>query len=284
MMKDMRAMGARIALSASLALAGGCAAGTAGVTPNVWESGRTIEYATTSGQTMTMEIPGMGAMTTGISQTVELTLAAASAPREFQMKVRTVEVRMDVPDPSMDTGEMDQYKALEGLEATFTVAEDGLVATASGLDENRGVQAMGGVEGFKEQMLQSFFLPLPESGEISQGVRWTRESRIPVVQSGMEMEISSATEYLVEEQTEYGGFPVWKIAVNSEDQMAGGGDQMGMPMDMAAAGRTEGTLYVELGTNALVYAESTAFLSGDITAPGMSIDIDINVTSSVERR
>ena len=282
-MKRMRDLSAGIALLAALAVAAGCAAGGAGMAPNVWESGRAIQYETTAGQTMTMEVPGMGGMTTGVSQTVELTLAATSTPREFQLKVGTVDVTVDVPDPSMDTGEMDQYKAIEGLEATFTVGENGLIVTTSGLEGNSGVEAMGGVEGFKEQTLQSFFLPLPESGELSAGVRWTRESTIPIVQSGMEMEISSTTEYVVDEQTEYEGFAVWKISVNSEDSMAGGGDQMGMPMDMAAAGKTEGTIYVELGTNALVYAESTAFMSGGISAQGMNIPIDISVTSSVKR-
>ncbi len=283
-MMRMRAMSARIALFASLAVVSGCAAGGAGMAPNVWESQRAIDYVTTSGQTMTMEIPGMGGMTTGISQTVDLTLVATSTPRQFELSVGAVDVTMDLPDPSMDTGEGRQIERLEGLRAGFIVGEDGLIASTSGLEGNSAVEAMGGVEGFKEQMLQSFFLPLPERGEIASGMRWTRESSIPMVQSGMDMEINSTTEYVVEEQTEYEGIPVWRITVTSEDNMAGGGDQMGMPMDMAAAGKSEGTLYVELGTNALVYAESTAYMTGGISTQGMNIPLDINVTSKLERR
>jgi len=283
-MMRMRALSVRIALFASLVLIGGCAAGGAGVAPNVWDMGTTIDYVTTSGQTMSMEIPGMGGMSTGVSQTIDLTLVATSTPRRFELNVGEVDVNVDVPDPSMDTGEMDRYKDLEGLTATFTVAENGLIAETMGLEENAAVQAMGGVEGFQEQMLQSFFLPLPESGELAEGVRWTRESEIPISQSGMQMEITSSTEYVVEEQTEYEGIPVWRITVTSEDQMAGGGDQMGVPMDMAAAGKSEGTVYVELGTNALVYAESTSYMSGGISAQGMSIPLDVSVTSKVERK
>jgi len=262
-------------------LATGCAGGMAGKAArlHVWSAGTSAAYLVSVGQSMAMEIPGQGQMVMNTTATMNFTVEATATPREFKLFISDASISSDAAQ--MGT-EIPNVEALIGLESMIRLDERGLITEATGLEGNAAVEEQGGVASFTED-LQSLFLYLPE-GRLGPGVEWTREYSFPMRQSGIQMELSAVDQYRCAEATTYEGVPAYRISTTSTVVITGSGEQMGMPMDWSMSGTGEAAMYVETGTGAVLIIESTAEMSGGISAGGMDIPVDMRLTSTVTQK
>jgi hypothetical protein len=256
--------------------AGGMAGGRAG--PYVWPAGSATNYEALQVQGLSMEIPGMGGITTTTTNTITFQIQPADAARTFQVSVTDARVEVDSPMPTGDEEAMN-IKALIGLVATVVLDEGGLITSTTGIENNAGVMSTGGVDSFKET-LQSFFLTLPPEG-MAVGREWSRESTYAADQSGMQVSFRTTSGYRCTGETDVDGIPAWEVAETSKTTMVGGGDMGGVAMDMDAAGDGTGTFMVEKGTMRLLKYEGKGVLAGSIGAQGMSIPLNISQTAAV---
>lgn len=260
-------------------LTAACAGGMAGsrTAPHVWPADFTIDYEAVQVQGMTMEIPGMGGMTTTTTSTVVFRVVPVGA-RTFDLTVTDARIDIDSAMP-MEGQDMPDISALKGLTSTITLGEDGVIQTATGLTENSAIADMGGEASFRESM-QSLFLPLPE-GALEVGTKWSRESRFEANQSGMEMAFLSTSDYECVGETIIDGTAAWEIKETGKVSLVGGGDQMGVMIDMDAAGDGTGTFFVEKGTARLIRYEGKGTLAGGVSAQGMDIPLSMVQTATV---
>jgi hypothetical protein len=256
--------------------AGGMAGGRAG--PYVWPAGSATNYEALQVQGLSMEIPGMGGITTTTTNTITFQIQPADAARTFQVSVTDARVEVDSPMPTGDEEALN-VKALIGLVATVVLDEGGTITSTTGIENNAGVMSTGGVDSFKET-LQSFFLTLPPEG-MAVGREWSRESTYTADQSGMQMSFRNSAGYRCTGETDVDGIPVWEVAETSKTTLVGGGDMGGMPVDMDAAGDGTGTFLVEKGTMRLLKYEGKGVLAGSIGAQGMSIPLNLSQTAAV---
>jgi len=264
---------------AVLALMGSaCAAGGAGSSAalNVWPTGTTVNYVSTSAQGQIMDIPGMGEVPSNSSSSTEFAVEAVGE-REFKVSVTDASVTMDQPDP---TGMMPDVSTLVGLEAMFSLNERGEVVEASGIAGNPWVEFQGGAEAYTEE-LRSFFQYLPEE-PMRPGVTWTREYSFTANQQGVELMFEFADTYRCVEEIIFEGTRALKIESEQEISLGGGGEQMGTPIDFALTGTGDGTIIIDAATGMLLSSESKGSMSGGISAQGMDIPMTMTMTSSIK--
>ena len=257
-----------------------CAGGMAGSAgAYLWPSGTKVTYEITSVEVTSMEQPGMGSVSFTTESGMVVDVAATGAERQFTITVTDANISSEAAAMG---GEMPDIGALIGLESVVTLDDRGLIGSATNLEGNAGVTEVGGVDAFKES-LQALFLYMPEGG-LGPGVEWSRQYSITANQSGLMITIESDDRYVCEERTTYDGLPAFKITATGTATLSGTGEQQGMTMDMDGAGDSQGTIYVEVGTGKLLYAEGTAVISGGIyiEAAGMSIPIEIRESATIK--
>jgi len=267
-------------LTATAVLVAGCAGGMAGKAGglHIWETGSSVSYEANTGQSTAMEIPGQGEIVTNTTVSLGIDIEA-TGDREFKLTISDASISSDAAQMG---GDIPDVSGLIGLESMINLGERGLILEATNLETNSAVMEQGGAEAFKEQ-LQGFFLYLPP-GALGPGVEWTREYSFPMIQASMEMEVSSVDKYRCVEATTYEGMPAYKIEMISDVAFSGGGEQMGMPLDVAMSGTGEGSFYVETGTGKILMAESTGVVSGGISGAGFDIPMDMRMTSSIKQK
>lgn len=235
-----------------------------------WEAGTSFAYEMTQEQTQAIEIPGQG-MQENTSKLVTDFSLVATGPYEFTITVTDVEA----------TGSPIPVDPLRGLESAVVTDAQGVISSASGLEENAYISARGGAELFVED-LQVMFQVLPDE-PLAPGVTWTRVSSIPFSQQGLNLTREITETYTCKELTAVDGAPAFAIEVVSEVEMMGGGNQGGQEMDVTLNGDFTGMIMLDAMTGALLSSEQTGSMSGVIDMAAASLPMTMEMSISAKR-
>jgi len=228
-------------------------------------------YSMVATQTNNMDIPGQGAQSFDV--TFETVLDVSKTGDEMYHIIIT-NISLE-GSPAGDGG----ITSLIGVEMDVTLNADGSIDSVTGLEDNAAIIEMGGVHVFQER-LQSLFLHGP-GGELSIGKSWSHSTELPRNQSGMELETVTDTSYEVVGEESRDGVDVWVITVKGDVMTTGSGSAQGQNMDMQMEGETEGKIYVDKTTGAVVASESTGEMEGTIDMDAFSILMTITLANNV---
>ena len=195
----------------ALLVLGACAGAMSGAgSMHMWPTGTSVTYEVSATEVMTMEQPGMGAMSLTTNTKMMVDVEGMAGDRVF--KVTVSEATMSSDAEAMGQ-EMPNYGALVGFESTVTLDERGKITLATNMD-NPTLSEVGGAQSFQES-LQGLFVYLPEGGTLGPGVTWARDYSFVNEQTGFQMNIASSDEYICDERTTFEGSPAFKITSRS---------------------------------------------------------------------